>query len=253
MAAKNKDRNLFGGGGRSGSSEAPAPGQADRELALEIDDIERSIDELRATYELFFMGIERLEPSRPRDKVKARLRRLADAKPRNTALKFRMQQVKARLVALENHWQRQLRQRESGTLRQDKARLERRERERIAREAAARASGPTEPAEAKSDPSWVSTSSIGSAPSASTSGSGSPRPRATSAADLTDEKLRRIYETFVGARRRCGESTDLRYDDMATALRKQVPTLLARSGARSVEFKVVIRGGKAVLKALPRG
>jgi hypothetical protein len=56
----------------------------------------------------------------------------------------------------------------------------------------------------------------------------------------------------MGARRRCGEATDLRYEDMAAALRKQVPRLMSQTGAASVEFKVVIRAGKAVLKAIPK-
>ncbi|MEL6187720.1 MAG: MXAN_5187 C-terminal domain-containing protein, partial [Myxococcota bacterium] len=45
---------------------------------------------------------------------------------------------------------------------------------------------------------------------------------------------------------------DLRFDDMASTLRKQVPKLMAKTGASSVEFKVVIKGGKAVLKAMPK-
>ena len=40
--------------------------------------------------------------------------------------------------------------------------------------------------------------------------------------------------------------------ELAAALRKQVPKLINNTGAKSVEFKVVIRGGKAVLKALPK-
>jgi len=39
---------------------------------------------------------------------------------------------------------------------------------------------------------------------------------------------------------------------MAAALRKQVPRLMSQTGAKSVEFKVVIRQGKAVLKAVPK-
>lgn len=255
MAAKGKDRNLFGGGGRTEPAEAPKPGHDDKEMALELDEIERAIDELRATYELFFMGIERLEPVRPRDKLKARVRRLVDRRPRNTALKFRFQQVKARLVSLENHWQRQLRQRETGTLKRDVARIERREAERLARELAAKREMAAQ-GQVSSDLSSRDLSSRDlrsqDLRSQDLQDSGSGRPRATSATDLTDAKLKRIYDTFLGARRRCGESTDLRFEDMATTLRKQVPNLLQKSGARSVEFKVVIRGGKAVLKAMPK-
>ena len=64
--------------------------------------------------------------------------------------------------------------------------------------------------------------------------------------------MRKLYKTYVGARKRCGEGVDLRYEDMAAALRKQVPKLINNTGAKSVELKGVIRGGKAVLKALPK-
>ncbi|NJK89580.1 MAG: hypothetical protein HC923_09375, partial [Myxococcales bacterium] len=78
------------------------------------------------------------------------------------------------------------------------------------------------------------------------------RPRARRPEDLTEPQLRRLFDTYVGARRRCGETANLRYEEMAAALRKQVPKLMASTGATSVEFKVVIRDGRAVLKALPR-
>jgi hypothetical protein len=38
---------------------------------------------------------------------------------------------------------------------------------------------------------------------------------------------------------------------VATRIRAQVPELLARHKAKNIEFKVVIKGGKAVLKAVP--
>ena len=39
---------------------------------------------------------------------------------------------------------------------------------------------------------------------------------------------------------------------VAANLRKQVPELLKQHNAKSVEFKVVIKDGKAVLKAVPK-
>jgi hypothetical protein len=42
------------------------------------------------------------------------------------------------------------------------------------------------------------------------------------------------------------------YDSVAASLRKQVPELMKQHGAKSVEFKVIIKDGKAVLKAVPK-
>ena len=266
MATRQKDRALFGGAGRSPSPKDGVQLSADQEIAADIEKVEKDVHELRATYELYFMGVEKLEPSNQRDLLKSKLRRWQELKPRNTALRFRVQQLKARLVSLENYWERTTRQREAGTYRRDRARIERRTAEIRAQQRAANAeNGQTglhkEQAVISGDGTAVPSGVLrhpgrsGATPgSGSTSTAANPaaRPRATSAADLTEPKLRRLYQTYVGARKRCGENADLRYEDMAAALRKQVPKLLKSTGAQSVEFKVVIRKGQAILKALPK-
>jgi hypothetical protein len=70
---------------------------------------------------------------------------------------------------------------------------------------------------------------------------------------LTDQKIKAIYEAYVMAKKRCGEDTrSLTLDAVASSLKKQVPELMKQHKARSVEFKVVIKDGRAVLRALPR-
>ncbi len=281
MATRRKDRALFGGAGRSPGPQEPRQQTADQEIAADIDQLEKDVHELRATYELYFMGVEKIEPVNQRDLLKAKLRRWQELRPRNTALRFRVQQLKARLVSLENYWERTTRQREAGTYRRDRARVERRNAELARRQAQQASTAPTRPSERpgeSAEPVGESAAISGggvampsgalrmgsNGPGASSAArSGNPsagggpstatsRPRATSAEDLTEPKLRRLYQTYVGARKRCGESVDLRYEDMAAALRKQVPKLMRSTGAKSVEFKVVIRKGQAILKALPK-
>ena len=41
------------------------------------------------------------------------------------------------------------------------------------------------------------------------------------------------------------------FASVAERIRAQVPTLIQKHKAKSIEFKVVIKGGKAVLKAIP--
>lgn len=70
---------------------------------------------------------------------------------------------------------------------------------------------------------------------------------------LNEQKIKAIYDAYVMAKRRCGEDTSkLSLDSVATTLRSQVPTLMKQHNAKSVEFKVVIKDGKAVLRALPK-
>ncbi|XXF78552.1 hypothetical protein P2318_01985 [Myxococcaceae bacterium GXIMD 01537] len=80
------------------------------------------------------------------------------------------------------------------------------------------------------------------------------RPQSGSAsAALSDDKLRAVYDAYVTAKRRCQEDTSkMSYESVASTLRKQVPELLKQANATAVEFKVVIKDGKAVLKAVPK-
>jgi hypothetical protein len=78
-------------------------------------------------------------------------------------------------------------------------------------------------------------------------------PSAASASELSDDKLKSVYDAYVAAKRRNKEDTSkMNYDSVAASLRKQVPELMNKHGAKSVEFKVVIKDGKAVLKAVPK-
>lgn len=83
-----------------------------------------------------------------------------------------------------------------------------------------------------------------------------PAPRPPSAGGtggLSDDKLRAVYDAYVTAKRRCQEDTSkLSFDSVAATLRKQVPELLKQHDAKAVEFKVVIKDGKASLKAVPK-
>ncbi|AGC41744.1 hypothetical protein MYSTI_00386 [Myxococcus stipitatus DSM 14675] len=81
-----------------------------------------------------------------------------------------------------------------------------------------------------------------------------PRPpSATGGGGMSDDKLRAVYDAYVTAKRRCQEDTSkLSYESVAATLRKQVPELLKQHNAKAVEFKVVIKDGKASLKAVPK-
>ncbi|RKH57091.1 MXAN_5187 C-terminal domain-containing protein [Corallococcus llansteffanensis] len=83
---------------------------------------------------------------------------------------------------------------------------------------------------------------------------GAPRPAAASpGSGMSDDKLRAVYDAYVTAKRRCQEDTSkLSYEAVAATLRKQVPELLKQHNAKAVEFKVVIKDGKASLKAVPK-
>lgn len=270
MATKNADKRDRLGGESEEDSRRDRLLQA-KELDEELDDIDRDLDQLRALYELYFMGIEKAEPSTQRDHLRARLRKIRESKVRlNTALKFKMQTLQGRMISLETYWGRIMRARENGTYHRDVQKARRRQAELDKKQQASTINGGQLPpenqakmgeasgeslAEGELQPDAHDAATRGAGPR---DGSGAPgpggvaRPKVRSADDLDEAKMRQLYQTYVTAKRRCGERVDLRFEDMAASLKKQVPKLMQSTGASSIEFKVVIKKGSAVLKAIPR-
>jgi hypothetical protein len=186
-------------------------------FAEELAQLEEDIQNLQVLYEKYFLGIDRRPPDEERQRVSRNARELRESQVKNTALKFKIGTLFAKLLSFERMWDRTLREIEEGTYKRDvfKAKLRMRN---------ADAPRPAKPAAAHD---------------------GAPP-------QIPEEKLRRLYDTFLVARRRCGEATDgISYDSVASRIRAQVPQLMEKHKARNIEFKVVIKGGKAVLKAVP--
>ena len=184
-------------------------------LAEDLDQLEEQMTGLQVLYEKFFLGIDRRPPDAQRRQVSEKMRLLKTTQVKNTALKFRIHTMFAKLISFERMWDRTLREIEEGTYKRDVFKAKLRD---SRRNAAAQ-----KPAQAP-----------------------------PSSPQLSDQMLRKLYDTYLVARQRTGESTSgLSFDSVATRLRAQVPQLMARHKARNIEFKVVIKGGKAVLKAIP--
>ena len=65
--------------------------------------------------------------------------------------------------------------------------------------------------------------------------------------------MRALYTAYVAAKKSCNEDVSrLSYDAVAKTVSKQIPELMTRFKAKSVEFKVEVKDGKAVLKAIPK-
>jgi hypothetical protein len=209
-------------------------------LGEELDAAEERLTLLHTTFEKYFVGVERRPPDRERKELAEKIRRLRTATTKNTALRFRIQTVFARLLSYERLWDRTLREMEEGTYRRDvfKARLRLQYREPEKQQ-------PPPPPPDHAEPEIADASRPPPPPRPSQP---PPPPPAVS-----DENLRRLYHTYLRAREQWGESiAGLTYDSIASRIRRQVPELLEKHNARSVEFKVVIKGGRAVLKAVPK-
>jgi hypothetical protein len=100
---------------------------------------------------------------------------------------------------------------------------------------------PKAPHRAKPPPTARASSHEGEGP-----GQRIPGPAATKAGELPLEKAQLVYKKYLVARKRCNEPVDnLSFEKVAKSLQKSYS-----NGGSHVDFKVVIRNGKAVIKTV---
>jgi len=90
-----------------------------------ISELETRLERLRALYEHYFMGIERIEPSVPRKDVERRVAELRKARFQSTAQRFKFQTIVQRYNTMQQHWSRICREIELGTFRRHRLKAER--------------------------------------------------------------------------------------------------------------------------------
>ena len=93
--------------------------EAGKELEQQLDTVEQRLERLRSLYEQYFQGIEKLEPSMERKTLHNLLQQMRKTRTRNTALRFRLNQLVARMNTYETYWTRICRQMEDGTYHRD--------------------------------------------------------------------------------------------------------------------------------------
>lgn len=210
----------------------------------------------------------------------------------NTQDKFRFNQIHARFVALERVWAREMKQIEDGTHKRDKLKVSLMKKRDAAAAAAAVAAGTQlsgegasatqRPASGSGDPldsidvdmdSFNEDSLPGLAPpaGAAPNGNGSgapkpaaprpapPRPQAPAAAakpgdlgGLSEQRLQQLYKVYMDAKKRTGEASNLSFEALRSQIAKQVPQIRQKHNCEAVDFKVVLKDGKAMLKAIPK-
>lgn len=218
------------------------------EPAEELALIEREIHELKVGFDHYFLGIDRRAPTRRRDTLGEKLRKFrASGAFKSPMHKFRLEQLASKFSALDRMWTRTLSEMERGTYRRDLNRMRRKQ----TPQDPARSSESQAPASesSASESSTGSASPIAGAPAVAPGPSRAPTPNSP----LTDGQVRALYEAYVSARQRTGQSTaGLTLDTVASTLRKQAPAIMQQHGCSSVDFKVVIKDGRALLRAVPR-
>lgn len=97
-----------------------------QEFEIFLAETEKRLDRLKALYEQYFQGIEKLEPSIPRKEIDRRIQTLRKHPPRQTALRFRFQSLIQRYTTYQTYWTRIARRIEEGTYHRDVRRAKQR-------------------------------------------------------------------------------------------------------------------------------
>jgi hypothetical protein len=248
----------------------PGLGQAKDAIADECTELETELEELKVKYEMYFLGVEKREPVKWREDLKKKVLRIKEAFTRNAGLRFRLQSLHARFLSYERLWLRSAREREEGTYHRDvfKAKMHvearvRKEMEKLGAQgrddpfakAAAQAAVEAAPPPSGKAPAAKAAAAPAKAapPTAPAAAARPPAPPAAAAGGVADRQMRELYTQYIAAKKQCGEDVSrLTYDAVSKSVQKQVPDIMARYKAKSVEFKVVVKDGKATLKAVPK-
>jgi hypothetical protein len=222
------------------------------EVSLEVDAVEALLHAVRGQYEQYFLGMEKRPPAKAHEQLKKRLAALRTIPSRNSALSFRIQSLQATAATYERLWMKTTQEMEAGTYRRDvfKARMRRKN------------SAPEVPAAPAPAPAQAATKPAATGKAAAVAKPEAPQPHAepqihiagTAPPDpLGETRLRSVYRAYVEAKRRCNEDTTrLSFDAVAESLKRQVPELLERHKVRDVEYRVFVKDGKAILRAVPK-
>jgi hypothetical protein len=232
------------------------------EVEKECGEIDVALAELKAAYEQYFLGLDRQPPSDKHRALKRRITQLKTSFVQQTSLKFRVGNLYQKFLTYERLWDRTLKEMEAGTYHRDIYKARRRAHgEQVKRPDA---KGAAKPAADDFDvdedvgdlpPATAPKAPAPASPPRAVNGkptSAPARPQLDASA-LSDDKVRAIFNAYVSAKKRCNEDVSkLSFDAVAQNLRKQVPELIKQHKAKAIEFKIVIKDGKAVLKAVPK-
>lgn len=207
-----------------------------------LDRLEESIKKLRTMYEKYFSGVERTAPERDRDQIKKDINRLLSQRVNNTAWKFRLHSLQATLITHETHWNRITRQIEEGTYHRDLARMQR-------KQAAAQPPPPPPPPKKTKKPAAAEEPAQKQTKEAAAPKAAAAKKPAKPGQNAAIEKLHAAYNR---ARQKAGITKPVSLKAIEATVRKQTEAIKQRYKCDRVEFKVALKDGKAILKAVPK-
>jgi hypothetical protein len=259
-------------------------GKKDAEVDVEevLGELEKKLERVKILYEQYFMGIEKIEPQTLKKEIARRVLDLSQRYIKNTALRYRFTALNQKLATYTNYWHRTMREIERGTYYRNVAKVARdaarrgvdapdevlralpaRVRERILRDRevalaqAERQGKVPEPATSARKPresTSFDSDHFDNLFESMTDKPDAPAPKPTVIVPGMDEdRTRELYRSYIETKRSLGQATEgIKYEHVVATLQKQAPKILADHKAKELEFQVVVKEGKVILKANPR-
>lgn len=97
-----------------------------RQTEDEVEALEQRLERLRALYEQYFMGMEKMEPGTLRGEIDRKFWEMRKRRIQNTGLRFRLQMLVQRYNTYQQYWARVTREMERGTYMRDIIRVAKR-------------------------------------------------------------------------------------------------------------------------------
>jgi hypothetical protein len=215
-----------------------------------LDELEEAIEMLKVAFERYFNGVDRIPPTRNHDEVKRQVRALLTIRGGPTAVRFRLQNLKARLVTYEHYWTRILLQIEKGTFRRILAESERRQlaadRQVVEIPSSELEDDDGEPPPARASQSGRHRIPVVRPPPPP------PVQRPNLPPGMDAGETRELFKQFVAAKQAAGEPVSgLTYSKLVDKLSRELPDLRAKHGG-DIRFEVATVDGKVRLRARSR-
>lgn len=204
------------------------------DLKQDLERIEDGIRKLKIQYELYFVGAEKMPPTKLHEDLDKLVRKYAGMSFPRPQDRFYFSNVQSRYNAYSELWNKQLKMREEGRL-------------PGGRPALRGVAGGGSPA---GRPGGGVPAGAAARPPAGRGGADdSVR---ISVETLEESSLRRLYERFGAARAQAGQADALpAYERFRDQVRAQLETLRQKGVGGQVEFRVSVQDSKVSLKARP--
>ena len=186
--------------------------RVDRKLGADLDGLERQIQLLKISYEKYFSGVDKFEPSKEREDLRRTIRETDRARFIALVQRHRYQTLRSRFISLDTYIQRNLFQIERGTHPRFKFRAD----------------------------------------LSAKHGQPPPVSDYEKRRIAEERTYKDVYDRYLEARRIAGQHTEADFDRVRSAIKRQVKTIQSRFKCSSVKFKVQVEDGVARIKAVPQ-